>query len=589
VIEWTPDEPGAGDLDALALRVRQLTDHVEHAASVEIATRQAVSAAAGFWSGSASTSWSVAAVTSASAWSALREWGDAERIAVRRYVAVVESIAARANRLSAQKAAAEREIAVLDRVDDVLDPRLVAARRQDQADLRDVAGAALSALATERQEADDACIAAVRAARQRSAGHGPRHAPSVADLVSLGDLGLLADLSALGPRRLATLLASDPALADRVHGIDPDVVARWWTALDDTSRTPLVEGLPDVVGSLEGVAYRDRDRANHLVLDREFARLSALPSLAGHDADALAALTQVRSALGAGMAATPPRELVSLSLDGNPKAAISVGDLDTAAYVSYLVPGMGTRVAGDMTRYTRAASGLGTAERRVANRDRAAFAVVAWLDYDAPGPTDVNGVSGDRLAEAGGRRLAASVGGLQAVRDHSGASLELTLGGHSYGTDVVAFALTRSRADHAVLLGSAGIATRLPTARSLGVPDGQVFATQGSHDGWAPVGQIISGRLDPTADRFGAHVFSSESTVDEAGRPLEAVAQHGPLAHTDDGDRYSYLDDGTSAQYGFAQAAVGRGAALPRGGTPVERMSGGRFVGLGSTSTGGRL
>lgn len=585
---WSLDDPGHGDLDGIRLRSARLADRLEHATSVEMILRQAVGAMPDLWSGAGHDAWQSSAASAVSAWAAIGAWSDAERSALLRYVAAVESIAARAARHRSIIESGEHELTVLNDIASLLlDPPLVAVRIADQNDVVAASRAALAALALERQEADDDCVAAIRAARQEPTGRHRAQAPSAADLASLGDLGLLSTLGALDATGLGHLVASDPALADRLRAVDPTDIARWWVQLDAASRDALVAGLPAVIGNLEGVPYRDRDRANHVTLDREIARLSDASNISTADAERLLALTAVSKALGRGMEASPPRELVSLSLDGDPKAAVSVGDLDRAAYVSYIVPGMGTRVAGDMTRYTKAAAGLHDVEWRTGRIAPAEVAVVAWLDYDPPGPTDVIGVANDRLAQAGGHRFAAGLGGLAAVREVSGRPADVTVGAHSYGTDVVTYGLTENRADHVVLFGSAGIARSIPTASSLNVPKGEVFATQGAHDGWAPVGQIISGRLDPTSPAFGAHVFGSEAAADDHGLPLQGVTQHGPLVAGEGTESYSYLDDRTSAQFDFAKIAVGQGSTLTVAGTPDDRLGGMSSSPSGTQSSGG--
>jgi pimeloyl-ACP methyl ester carboxylesterase len=208
----------------------------------------------------------------------------------------------------------------------------------------------------------------------------------------------------------------------------------------------------------------------------------------------------------------------------------------------------------------------------VSGTDRRSLAVVAWLDYSPPGEADVYGVAHDYLAEAGSDRLAAALDGLHANRMTSGVPAEVSVVGHSYGTNVATLALTKSRADHLVMLGSAGVSNTIATARDLNVPAGEVFATQGHHDAWATTGQTISGRQDPTAPSFAAHDFSSEKGTDEHGRALDEVTQHGPFAPPAGADKYSYLDSNTTAMHNTAKATTSRGAQIPIGGTPSDRL-----------------
>jgi hypothetical protein len=138
---------------------------------------------------------------------------------------------------------------------------------------------------------------------------------------------------------------------------------------------------------------------------------------------------------------------------------------------------------------------------------------------------------------------------------------------------VAALALTQASADHLVMLGSAGIPNTIPNAEALNVPPGEVFASQGHHDAWAATGQAASKRQDPTAPSFGAHDFTSEQSVDDQGRPLHEITQHGPFAPGGASGKYSYFDRNTSALYNTAKATIGLGSDLPVGDTPAERLA----------------
>jgi pimeloyl-ACP methyl ester carboxylesterase len=205
--------------------------------------------------------------------------------------------------------------------------------------------------------------------------------------------------------------------------------------------------------------------------------------------------------------------------------------------------------------------------------DYSKVAVVAWLDYSPPRADDTWGVAHDYLAEAGAQRLAGALNGLHAVRSITGSGLDVSVVGHSYGSTVSALALTHANADHLVMLGSAGVSLTIPDAGALLVPSGEVFASQGRHDGWAATGQAISGRQDPTSPSFGAHAFSSEQGIDDKGHPLHAVTQHGPFVSAGASGKYSYLNDDTSAIYNTARIAIGQGSGLPVHDTPAERLA----------------
>ncbi|MFF1634265.1 alpha/beta hydrolase [Leifsonia sp. NPDC058248] len=428
-------------------------------------------------------------------------------------------------------------------------------------------------LVTWRRHADQACMSALSG--PEVLGRTAPFTPAV--IRTSAPDALLRMLTGLSATDLIVLLQTHPDLADKLTTADPPAVAAWWTAMSGpTPGTPsaeqlaLITAIPTIIGNLNGVAYWARDRANHVALDRALERES---TKSNGDPEVLRALKSVKNALGKGMNASPPRQFVAFSMSPNFKAAVSVGSLDTAKNATYIIPGMGTNVAGDMTRFVESARGLRRDQVKASRFTTDDLAVVAWLDYEAPDASDVYGVAHDYLAERGGKRLATALNGLSAVHNASGNSSQVSVVGHSYGTNVAAFALTKARADHVVMLGSAGIASSIPNAQALNVPEGEVFATQGRHDAWAPTGQAVSGRQDPTAPTFGAHDFSSEGAVDDEGQALYEVTQHGPFAPRDETGKYSYLDMNTTSMYYTAKATTAQGLEIPVGGTPTERLS----------------
>jgi pimeloyl-ACP methyl ester carboxylesterase len=254
--------------------------------------------------------------------------------------------------------------------------------------------------------------------------------------------------------------------------------------------------------------------------------------------------------------------------------AMSTGLIQDATHVTMIVPGMGT-TANDIVSYTNAATGLQERQHLISGLPPSQLAVVAWLDYVPPNSADVIGVAHGELARAGADRLADSIQGIHTIKGWAEESPNLSIVAHSYGTDVAAIALSKPGvgAGNVVLLGSAGIENNITRANTLHVPEGQVFASEGNNDGWATVGQQMSGRQDPTAPIFGAHDLSSEAETAK-GQHLHAVTQHGPLAYGPGHlNSYSYLDNNTTAQYNTATATMGHGAALPMAAyTPQDRV-----------------
>ena len=93
------------------------------------------------------------------------------------------------------------------------------------------------------------------------------------------------------------------------------------------------------------------------------------------------------------------------------RAAIAVGDVDTADNVAFLVPGLGSDVLDSTASLTGTALRVETEAHRVAPTETTA--TVAWLGYDSPGGL-VGGISDDAAedgAEPARRRPAGRAGG----------------------------------------------------------------------------------------------------------------------------------------------------------------------------------
>jgi hypothetical protein len=403
---------------------------------------------------------------------------------------------------------------------------------------------------------------------------------------------LLNDLTAA---QLQTMLAAHPELLQRLwdHPPAPEKTAAWWKKLDAKQQKDWATTVPRLVGNLDGIPPRVRSDANRECLLADLAAAKkgltdakADPGLVSPIAEVqrlarqrlIAAeklaetLSRISKAYGAGPTGAVPHELYVYQPGERTKVAISTGLLETANHISVLVPGMGT-TTNDIGQYGNAAKDLRQQQWNASGVDPSKIAVLSWLDYDPPGSTDVWGVLHDDLAKAGAERLGNTLRGLTAVKDWPPQTAGLSVIAHSYGTDVATLALTKNAvtAGHVVLLGSAGIATSIPSAAALHVPGGEVFAAEGVKDEWAGLGRFGSGRTDPTSPGFGAHPFSAEATSLD-GVALEGITQHGPRVNSQKNpDSYSYLDNLTSTQYGTAMATMGRGQEIPTGGTPQDR------------------
>lgn len=342
-----------------------------------------------------------------------------------------------------------------------------------------------------------------------------------------GDLRRAAD-----DRRVVATAQDDPPAAA--------VVAQWWAGLDADEQDTLLAHAPSIVGNLEGVPYAVRDRAN---------RSTLASGLADHDTSAAhtAMLGQVRDSLRR-EPGDPQRFLVTLDTRAAGRAAISIGDLDTAADVTVIVPGMFFTVTGQMADFTNTANDLASEQATLAplaaggSGDGSGVAVVAWMGYRTP---DLSNIMSLSLADTGAQRLERTVDGLRQIRD--GDQPRLNIVAHSYGSTMALMALASGRmsADTLTVLGSPGSDVR--SSAELAVASDEVFVGVAHSDPIAGSGYYGT---DPGGASFGATVMDLAGGADAlaAGDLFRR-----PVGHND------YLKPGTASLHDVALIGVGRG------------------------------
>ena len=341
--------------------------------------------------------------------------------------------------------------------------------------------------------------------------------------------------------------------------------AGWWSALSAAAQRRVVAEHPDWVGNRDGVPAAVRDEANRALLDGRVGRLDAdLCAVQAHyDAltaagpgaveavwlaqrnDLLARLDAVhrrREVLDAvrTAAAGTDRSVLLLDLDRtHPRAAVAVGDVDTADHVAVLTPGFGTTVQDGLgaegetaaALRDRSLSALGGAGRRGES-----VAAVAWLGYDVP--AGVVAVSTPDAARSGGADLARFYDGIDASRR---ADPHLTALGHSYGSLTTGYALQQAHGvDDAVVFGSPGLGT--DQVGDLQVPPG--------HTG------VVEAPWDPVADLgwFGDDPNRLDGVTGLSARPAtlpDGTATAGSVLHA------QYLTPGTTSQFNIAATVAG--------------------------------
>ncbi len=374
----------------------------------------------------------------------------------------------------------------------------------------------------------------------------------------------------------------------------PEDVKRWWDSLSQAERDQLIAGHPAALGNLNGIPADARAAVNQAVLQDDLDRVIDAAERHGVSTDAVLAdpgaygltaadatrygnAVQTRKGLdkmaGAGKQDRPVLLWAydPLAFNGQGKAAVAIGNPDTAQNTAVVVPGTGSSVKDGWLEGDNATNLYD--QMRLGDPDEPA-SVIAWMGYDAPdSPIDTRIATPD-LARTGGDLLAADVNGLGAT--HAGGPSNVTVIGHSYGSTTVAdaFAASGMRADNAVLIGSPG--TDLArSAADFQLPEGgQVYVGAASSDpvSWlgqaGPIPDIINRELgyplgleaglgrDPAGDGFGSVRFDAE------------VPGRGGLP--DFGDHSRYYDIGSESLRAMTDIANGDGDTLAENGYTAE-------------------
>jgi hypothetical protein len=278
---------------------------------------------------------------------------------------------------------------------------------------------------------------------------------------------------------LVALLRSTPA--------GPEM-ARVWAELTPEQRARLLRAIPELVGNADGIPFRDRYLANHLMIERDLATERAKPSPDRGRIDRLGRLADMQ---------------VVIYQPDKGRIATVRGDIETAHHVGVFVPG----TSSSFEDFLDGTNGTDNKAKEIyVEADRAApgdVAVISWLGYDAP-PSIPDAAFPGR-AEDGGRLLTSFTRDMGLRPDQ-----HLTLVGHSYGSTVIGrAALDGAPARDLVVLGSPGMG--VDHASDLHLP-GTVYAERAPQD---PVANLESFGQDPTSPSFGG----TRLTTNRAGRP----------------------------------------------------------------------
>ncbi len=376
-----------------------------------------------------------------------------------------------------------------------------------------------------------------------------------AQLANLSGLGLLQSLAVMPESAIADYVAGNSEALNALLTAQPATatVSDWWATLGVTSRSAMLLGAPGVVGNLEGVPFGVRDTANRRYLTTSREATAGAEGSGGRaervDADAHARmLDQIAEAIVSPPGA-PTRYLLSLDPTGSGTAAIVIGDLSAADYVTFMVPGMFYSVDAQMVAWTAAAQGIYDTEAewisRLGETDpslaAATTATVAWIGYETPGMTNFTSLE---LAYEGRDAIARSINGLRELRD--GDEPFLSVIAHSYGSTATMLALTDYgiTVDALALIGSPGSSAQ--SVADLGVRNDAVYVGEAE---WDQIKDSAFFGSDPGSASFGARLFS----VNGGDDPITSQPLVGSTGHD------AYLVPGSESVRNLALICLGQG------------------------------
>lgn len=348
--------------------------------------------------------------------------------------------------------------------------------------------------------------------------------------------------------------------------------AAWWASLSPAGQAILLRDHPYMLGNMDGLPGAARTAANAARIPGERTALKRqLDRAREHTENVKDMVWPPPNALGDALAreralkaklnsldsiestmAQGDRQLLTLDTSGERvKAAVAVGNVDTAKHVSVFVPGFNSTVDGSLDGYDRDMDNLRGRTQAIADMhgDGGETANVTWIGYETPQNEDIlhpsESVGSDDLAQQGAPKLNGFVNGLNASHEVSGQPLHLTALGHSYGSLTTGIALQESTpVDDAVVFGSPGM--NIDNVHDLNVPEGHTYSLRADQD---PVPDLNIGEHFGKSpyDLPGIDRMATGEAVAADGTPLHATHKHS-----------EYLDDQSSSQYNMAAVAAGR-------------------------------
>ncbi|BDI21945.1 alpha/beta hydrolase [Herbiconiux sp. L3-i23] len=328
----------------------------------------------------------------------------------------------------------------------------------------------------------------------------------------------------------------------------------WWNSLSSARQAELIEDDPVLVGNLDGVPFDVRDEVNRAVLAERISDIgSALTNGMGkaaavQSAQTLRMLNEIDESLDR-EDGTPKRRLIVLDTEFPGKAAVALGDLEQADFISVLVPGALLSVREHMSEWTKVTADLYAEQEAWQSTfdDERTVATVSWIGYQTP---DVTNAIGLDLAEAGATALSSFVNGIKSLRP--GAEPYISVFAHSYGATATTYALSRGwmSIDALAMMGSPG--GDVSDVSGLAVPDDRVWVGEAP---WDPFVNSAFFGIDPSAPSFGAKRMSVSGAAD----PVTGAALSASVGHD------WYLEPGTESLRNLSLIGIDRGDFVTEG------------------------
>ncbi|KAF0846015.1 alpha/beta hydrolase [Nocardia caishijiensis] len=308
-----------------------------------------------------------------------------------------------------------------------------------------------------------------------------------------------------------TVLKTPVIVPEPPKGSTPQDNRKYWDSLTPEQQAEAIRTQPATIGNLDGLPAQVRDEANRAYLATEKARLEGEvtrlaavvqgnPKAIGSAQelqDKQARLADVRAIEQSLSQGTPEQPRMLLGLDTTNgrqvRAAVAVGDPDTADHVSVTTPGLTSNVRESLPGMVNEAAALQSeAQSQLTDAGAAGKKVstIAWMGYDPPqeGMSYPEVLFEDRAQEAA-QPLSNFYQGIEVANQNT--DPHITALGHSYGSLATSHALQQQggAVDDVVFYGSPGIGGEFAGAKgpSVAVLSGLNDAVESAGDlGLAP-------------------------------------------------------------------------------------------------------